>query len=83
MNSQTNINNVNIFASLRLIGRFCKNECLLKEKCAPTEKDDQSSILNEPNMLIVGNVAQGLCPIACRRFVREGWTQGPFGCERQ
>lgn len=83
MNSQIKINNVNIFASLRLIKRFCKNECLLKEKCAPTEKDDQSSILNEPNMLIVGNVVQGLCPIACRRFSKEGWTQGPFGCERQ
>lgn len=83
MNSQIKIDNVNIFASLRLINRFCKSECLLKEKCAPVEKDDQSSIINEANVLMVGNVAQALCPIACRRFSKEGWSQGPFGCERQ
>ncbi len=82
MTTQDVSGNVNIFASLRLIDRFCKGECQLRKPCDPKMETDESCVIPEPNKLILGRIAQGLCPIANRVYPREGWSPGPFGCER-
>ena len=75
-------NNVNIFATLRLIKRYCENECDYMAVCNPRYEDEESSLIARPNKLVIGCIAQCLCPIANRCFPNEGWTLGPFGCER-
>jgi len=82
MSTQQPGNNVNIYATLRLIQRFCESTCDYKATCDPRFENDESSLITRPNKLVVGCIAQCLCPIANRCYPSEGWTSGPFGCER-
>ena len=72
----------NIYVTPRLKKRFCDIECFNKEDCHPTVLKEVSPIHPEQSLRIMGLIAQAECPIANRVLSEEGWSPGPWGCER-
>ena len=77
-----NQDSVNIFASRRLIGLYCLTKCWYRLECDPEFSLGESATISGVQQLVTGKIRQEICPIANRHLPQQGWSPGPWGCER-